>query len=155
MTDNTSAVHEIGPEEEFFGKQGVAAGISIAASGMLVVLAVVSILQGISALLDDDFYFTRIDYVYKWDTTAWGWIHVVLGLLALICALGLMFGTTWGRYSALGIASLVVLANFMSLPYYPAWSFVVISLGVVVIWAVTTWQPKRTTGRSPHHEPLD
>ncbi|MEV6659585.1 acetyltransferase [Nocardia fluminea] len=115
----------------------------------------VSILQGISALLDDDFYFTRIDYVYKLDTTAWGWIHVVLGLVALICALGLMFDTTWGRYSALGIASLVVLANFMSLPYYPAWSVVVISLGVVVIWAVTTWQPKRTTGRYPHHEPLD
>jgi len=142
MTDHMSAVNNVRPEEEPFQQQSVAAGISITAGCVLLVLGVVSILQGISALVDDEFYVAGIDYIYKFDATTWGWVHLVLGALALICALGLMFGTAWGRYSALGVASLVVLANFLSLPYYPAWSIVIIALSVVVIWAVTTWQPE-------------
>ncbi|WP_232839401.1 MULTISPECIES: DUF7144 family membrane protein [Nocardia] len=143
MTDHMSAVNNAAPEEEPFQQQSVAAGISIAAGCTLVVLAVVSILQGISALVDDEFYVAGIDYVYEFDATTWGWVHLVLGVLALLCAFGVVFGTTWGRYSTLGIASLVILANFLSLPYYPAWSIVIIASSVVVIWAVTTWQPER------------
>ncbi|MET7769392.1 acetyltransferase [Nocardia sp. NPDC005366] len=143
MTGNTSAVNNVVPDEEPFQQQSIAGGISISAACMLLILAVVSVLQGISALVDDELYVAGIDYVYKFDTTTWGWIHLVLGVLAAICALGLLFGTAWGRYTALGIASLVILANFLALPYYPAWSIVIIALSVVVIWAVTTWQPER------------
>ncbi|WP_405182386.1 acetyltransferase [Nocardia sp. NBC_01377] len=143
MTDHTSGVDDAVPEAEPFQQQSVAAGISITAAFMLLILGAVSILEGISALVDDEFYVAGIDYVYRFDTTTWGWIHLVLGVVALICALGLMFGRTWGRYASLGIAALVILANFLSLPYYPAWSMVIIALSVVVIWAVTTWQPER------------
>ncbi|WP_189026994.1 DUF7144 family membrane protein [Nocardia rhizosphaerihabitans] len=143
MTDNTSAVHNVTPEAEPFQRQAVAEGISIAAAFMLVTLAAVSILQGISAIVDDELYVAGIEYVYKFDTTTWGWIHVVLGALALIGGVGLAIGSTWGRYSALGIAALVIVANFMSLPYYPAWSIVIIALSVVIIWAVCTWRPER------------
>ncbi|TQM33202.1 DUF7144 family membrane protein [Nocardia bhagyanarayanae] len=144
MTGNTSAGNKVPPPEEPFQRQSVAMGISITAASMLLILAVTSILEGISALADDELYVTGTDYVYKLDTTTWGWIHVVLGILALICALGVLFGTAWGRYSALGIAALVILANFLSLPHYPAWSIVVIALSVVVIWALTTWEPELT-----------
>ncbi|WP_280457468.1 DUF7144 family membrane protein [Nocardia carnea] len=143
MTGHTPAAKNVLPEEESFQRQSIAGGISISAACMLLILAVASILQGISALVDDEFYVIGIDYVYKFDTTTWGWIHLVLGILASICALGLLFGTAWGRYAALGIASLIILANFLALPYYPAWSMVIIALSVVVIWAVTTWRPER------------
>jgi hypothetical protein len=39
------------------------------------------------------------------------------------------------------IAALSIIANFLWLPYYPAWSILIIVLNVVVIWAVTTWNP--------------
>ncbi|MFJ2839502.1 MULTISPECIES: acetyltransferase [Nocardia] len=109
---------------------------------MLLILAAVSILQGISALLEDEIYVAGIDYVYEFDTTTWGWVHVVLGALALIVGVGLVLGATWGRYSALGVAGLVIVANFLSLPYYPAWSFIIIALSVVIIWAIATWKPQ-------------
>ncbi|WP_342746975.1 DUF7144 family membrane protein [Nocardia amikacinitolerans] len=142
MTGDTSAANKVPPEEEPFQRQSVAMGISLIAASMLLILAVTSILEGISALVDDELYVAGVDYVYKFDTTTWGWIHLVLGVLALICALGVIFGTAWGRYSALGIAALVILANFLSLPHYPWWSIVVIALSVAVIWALTTWQPE-------------
>ncbi|MGW6725619.1 DUF7144 family membrane protein [Nocardia sp. NPDC055029] len=143
MTAHTSSTPDVTPGAEPVERQAVAEGISIAAAFMLVILAAVSILQGISAIVDDKFYVAGIEYVYEFDTTTWGWIHVVLGAVALICGLGLAIGSTWGRYGALGIAALVIIANFMSLPYYPAWSIVIIALSVVVIWAVCTWRPER------------
>ncbi|MFD6399055.1 acetyltransferase [Nocardia sp. NPDC060249] len=142
MTGNPSPVPNV-PEAEPFQREAVAEGISIAAAFMLIILAAVSILQGISAIADDKVYVAGIEYVYEFDTTTWGWIHVVLGALALICGVGLAIGSAWGRYGAMGIAALVIVANFMSLPYYPAWSIVIIALSVVIIWAVSTWRPER------------
>jgi hypothetical protein len=143
MTGNPSTVHNVTPEAEPFQRQAVAQGISISAAFMLIILAAVSILQGISAILDDELYVAGIEYIYKFDTTTWGWVHVVLGALALLCGVGLAIGSTWARYAAMAIAALVIVANFMSLPYYPAWSIVIIALSVVIIWAVSTWRPER------------
>ncbi|MET9211044.1 MULTISPECIES: DUF7144 family membrane protein [unclassified Nocardia] len=142
MTSNTSSAHRAPPEEEPFQTQAIAEGISITAACMLLILAAVSILQGIAALLDDEIYVAGVEYVYKFDTTTWGWIHVVLGVLALIVGVGLVLGATWGRYSALAVAALVIVANFLSLPYYPAWSFIIIGLSLVIVWAISTWRPQ-------------
>lgn len=143
MTGDTSAVGRPTPEPEPLQKQGIAEGVSIAAACMLIILSAVSILQGISAVAHDDLYVVGVEYVYEFDTTAWGWIHIVLGIIALLCGIGLVTGATWARYASVVIAGLVIIANFLSLPYYPAWSIVVIALSVVVIWGVTTWHPDR------------
>ena len=132
---------ENSPPPEPFQRQSAAAGIAIVAAVMLLLASAAAILQGTVALGDDELYVTGIDYVYAFDTTTWGWIHVILGALGVVCALGLMFGTTWGRYAAIGVAALVIVANFLALPHYPAWSMLVIVLSVAVIWAATTWWP--------------
>lgn len=143
MTSNMPAEHRAPPVEEPLQRQAIAEGISVTAACMLLILAAVSVLQGISALRSDEIYVAGVEYVYKFDTTTWGWVHVVLGVLALVVGVGLIMGTTWGRYSALGVAALVIVANFLSLPYYPGWSLVIIALSVVVIWALMAWQPER------------
>lgn len=123
-------------------KQGIAAGTSIAAAVLLLVIGVLSILEGISALAKDDLLIVGVnDYVYKLNTTGWGWIHIVLGIIVVISAIGLMMGSTWGRAAAIAFASLSIIANFLWLPYYPIWSIIIIALDVLVIWAVATWKP--------------
>ncbi|MEV5647973.1 hypothetical protein AB0L57_06950 [Nocardia sp. NPDC052254] len=124
-------------------RQGIAAGTSIGAAILLITVGVLSILEGISAVANDKLFVAGVEYVYQFDTTTWGWIHIVLGILLVIAALGLMTGTGWGRVTAITLAALSILANFLWLPYYPAWSILVIALNVVVIWAVATWQPGR------------
>ncbi|MBF6180314.1 DUF7144 family membrane protein [Nocardia otitidiscaviarum] len=123
-------------------KQGFAAGTSIAAAVLLLVVGVLSILEGISAAASDDLVIVDVnDYVYKLNTTGWGWIHIILGAIVVIAAIGLMAGTTWGRAAAMILAALSIIANFLWLPYYPIWSIVIIALDVVIIWAVATWKP--------------
>ncbi|MBF6416139.1 DUF7144 family membrane protein [Nocardia cyriacigeorgica] len=124
-------------------KQGFAAGTSIGASILLLTVGVLSILQGISAVAEDQLFVAGIEYVYEFDTTTWGWIHIVLGIVLVASAIGLMMGTTWGRIAAVTIAALSIVANFLWLPYYPLWSILIIALNIVVIWAVTTWNPEQ------------
>ncbi|MFE9787819.1 acetyltransferase [Nocardia salmonicida] len=145
MTERNPSVNRPIPEEEPFERQAAAAGISILAAIMLFITAAASILEGIAAIAEDEFYVAGISYVYEFDATTWGWVHVVLGVIAIICSIGLMTGAAWARYTAVAIAALVMIANFLSLPYYPAWSILIIAMSVVVIWAVTAWQPV------PHH----
>lgn len=120
-------------------RQGVAVGTTMAAAALLLVAGTVSLFQGIAAVAADDIFVVGIDYTYAFDITAWGWIHVVVGALAIIAALGLFTGATWARVTAIVLASLSIIANFLWMPHYPLWAALVIVLDVVVIWAVATW----------------
>ncbi|MBB5911216.1 hypothetical protein BJY24_000083 [Nocardia transvalensis] len=123
-------------------RQGLAAGTSIVAGILLLTGGLLSLFQGISAVADDDLFVAGADYVYRFDVTAWGWIHIVLGVLLALSAGGLIAGTAWGRIVAIIVAALSIMGNFLWLPYYPGWSMLVIALDVVIIWAVATWRPQ-------------
>ncbi|WP_280222654.1 DUF7144 family membrane protein [Nocardia neocaledoniensis] len=124
-------------------REGIAAGTSIGAGILLAVVGVLQILQGIAAVANDDLIVVGPEYTYQFDLTAWGWWHIIFGAIAVIVAIGLLAGQTWGRVLAMVIAALSIVANFLWLPYYPWWSILVIILDIVVIWAVATWHPGR------------
>jgi uncharacterized membrane protein len=88
------------------------------------------------AIAEDDIFVTTPNYVFEFDLTSWGWIHLVLGALAVIVSIGLLRRATWARVTGVGIAGLVIIGNFLSLPYYPVWSIVMIALSAFIIWAL-------------------
>lgn len=122
-------------------RRDLAAGVSLGAGALLLMIAAASILQGVSAVADRAPYIVGADYVYDLTTTGWGWIHIALGLLLAGAALGLLRGRAWAREATVTLASLSMLANFLWLPYETAWAVLIIALNVVVIWAVTSWKP--------------
>ncbi|MEV0340802.1 hypothetical protein AB0H49_17420 [Nocardia sp. NPDC050713] len=128
------------PETRHPVRQGIAAGTSIGAAILLLTVGVLQILEGISAVVDDELFVVGPEYVYQFDISTWGWIHIVIGAILVVCAIGLMTGSTWGRIAAIVIAAIAIIANFASLPYYPYWSILIIALSIVVIWAVSTWR---------------
>ncbi|TLG15716.1 hypothetical protein FEK35_06135 [Nocardia cyriacigeorgica] len=121
-------------------RQGVAAVTTIAVAVLLLILGVLSIVEGVSAVANDELFVEGREYVYQFDVTTWGWIHIVLGVLIAITALALMTGAVWARIIAVFLAGLSIVANFLWIPYYPWWSLLVIALNIVVIWAVSTWR---------------
>ena len=131
------------PEKEinYSTKEGFAFGISIVAAALLFVAGLVAVFQGISALANDDLFVIGTEYVYKFDLTTWGWIHLIIGILAILVAGGLAVGADWARISAIIFASISIIAQFLWLPYYPLWAILIIALDLVVIWAVATWKP--------------
>ncbi|QTJ67892.1 hypothetical protein HYG77_21410 [Rhodococcus sp. ZPP] len=115
----------------------------MAAAVIMVTVGIIQFFQGIAAVAEDEVFVSGINYVYKFDLTTWGWIHIILGVIVAIVGLALFTGAGWARVSAIIVAAVSILANFLWLPYYPGWSLLIIALDVVIIWAVSTWNPER------------
>lgn len=124
-------------------KQGFAAGASIGAAIIMVTVGIIQFLQGIAAVAENEVFVVGVAYVYEFDLTTWGWIHIVLGAIVAVVGFALFTGAGWARISAIVVAAISLVANFLWIPYYPWWSILIIALDVVVIWAVSTWKPDR------------
>jgi hypothetical protein len=107
------------------------------AACMLAVIGFCQILQGIAAVADDKIYVQGIDYVFEFDVTTWGWIHIVVGAIALAVAAGILANQTWGRIGGIVIAVISAVTNFVFLPYYPFWSITLVAFNVFVIWSLS------------------
>ncbi|MGN5381373.1 hypothetical protein BIV25_43810 [Streptomyces sp. MUSC 14] len=113
-----------------------ATGLTAFGAIMLVLAGVLGIFRGIMAIAHDDVFLVTRDYVFRFDLTGWGWIHLILGVVALLVSFGLFRGALWARVCGVAIASLIIIANFLSLPYYPVWSIVLIAFSGLIIWAL-------------------
>nr|WP_229695736.1 hypothetical protein [Streptomyces lacrimifluminis] len=96
------------------------------------------LLQGIAAIAHDDVFVTTRNYVYEFDLTAWGWVHLVMGVFITLAGAALFQGATWARVVGVVLTGLAMLANFLWIPYAPFWAIVLIALNAFVIWALCT-----------------
>ncbi|MEU2599911.1 hypothetical protein ABZ678_10085 [Streptomyces hirsutus] len=119
-------------------KREWAGGLTLFGGVMLMLAGILNIVRGISGIAQDDVFVTTQKYVFKFDLTSWGWIHLILGAVAVLISVGLFQASTWARVAGVAIGGLIMIANFMSLPYAPVWSVVMIALSGVMIWALCT-----------------
>ena len=98
------------------GRRVWAEGGGAFAGIMLATLGVFQIFEAIAALANDDIYVKSVNYVFQFDLTTWGWIHLILGIVAVATGLGLMAGQTWSQILGLVIAFLTALSAFSFLP---------------------------------------
>ncbi|MBB5934371.1 DUF7144 family membrane protein [Streptomyces zagrosensis] len=105
---------------------------------LMLVNGIFGIFQGIAGIAKDDVYERVGDYVFEFSLTAWGWIHLILGILVVCTGWGILKGSDWAKAGGVALASLAVVANFIWLPYQPIWALVSIAIGVFVIWALCT-----------------
>jgi hypothetical protein len=117
-----------------------ATGFAMFAGVLMIVAGLWGVLAGIGAILNDEVFVTTPEYVYSFDITTWGWIHLVVGVLVAIAGVGVVQGATWAVVVGIALASLSLLINFAFIPYYPIWSILIIALDVAVIWALATYR---------------
>jgi hypothetical protein len=113
-----------------------AVGFILFAAIMMLMVGVFQALQGLVAIFENEFYVATRNYLFQFDATTWGWIHLVLGIVVAFAGWGLLSGRTWARAVAITLALLSAIANFLFIPYYPFWALLIITLNVFVIWAV-------------------
>jgi hypothetical protein len=116
---------------------GAAVGFILFAAIMMIMVGVFQALQGIIAIFENEFYVATRNYLFQFDATTWGWIHLVIGLIVAFAGWGLLSGRTWARVVGITVVLLSALANFLFIPYYPFWALLLITLDIFVIWAIT------------------
>ncbi|RSM69631.1 hypothetical protein DMB66_11430 [Actinoplanes sp. ATCC 53533] len=95
------------------------------------------LIQGIVALFKDDYYLVSPQgLVIEVNYTAWGWTHLLIGLVAIATGIGVMVGKMWARVLGIVIAVVSALVNIAFLSAYPIWSTIIIAMDVLVIYAL-------------------
>jgi len=115
---------------------GWAVGMTVFAGVMMIMVGAWQALSGLIAIFENEFYVQTRNYLFQFDATTWGWIHLVLGLIVAFAGFGLLSGQTWARVVGITLAALSATANFLFIPYYPFWSILIIAVDIFVIWAL-------------------
>jgi hypothetical protein len=135
-----------GTAPETTEKDAWALGIAVFAGILMMAIGIFQVVAGFAALLNDDFYRITPHYVFKFDTTTWGWVHLVGGIVVGFAGYAIFAGKTWARGVGIAIAGLSAVANFLVIPRYPVWSLLMIAMDVAVIWALAMYlRPYRNT----------
>ncbi|EPD62442.1 DUF7144 family membrane protein [Streptomyces sp. HGB0020] len=123
------------------GVRAAASGLTMFAAVMLVMCGMLDIFRGIMAIADDEVFINTPHYVFRFDLTSWGWIHLGLGVVAMAVGIGLVMVQKWARIMGVGVAALLIIGNFLDIPYAPLWSVTLIALYGFIIWALCVVQP--------------
>ena len=115
---------------------GWGVGWSVFAAVMMIMAGIWQGLAGLIAIFENEFYVATRDYLFQFDVTTWGWIHLGVGVVVGLAGLGLLAGQTWARVVGIILAVLSAIASFLFIPYYPFWSMLIIAVDVFVIWAL-------------------
>ena len=114
-----------------------AIGWTMFAAFVMIMIGFFQAIEGLAAVIKDEYFVVGPEYLYKVDVTTWGWIHLILGLLIFFAGFGLFTGAVWARTFGVILAAGSAIANFAWLPYQPVWSILIITLNIAVIWALT------------------
>jgi hypothetical protein len=124
-----------GPVEQ--DVSGWAVGGIAFAGTVMVMIGTFQVLEGLVALFNDEFFVVTRNYTFDLDVTAWGWIHLIIGIVVLATGFGLFARSTWAGVTGIMICALSAISNFFFIPYYPIWALLLIGLNIWVIWALT------------------
>ena len=119
-----------------------ATGFAMFAGVLMIISGLWGVLVGISAIFNDKVFVTTSQYLYEFDITGWGWVHLIVGLLVGGAGIGVIQGATWGRLVGVLVAGLSLFVNFPFIPHYPVWSILIIALDVLIIWALVTYRDR-------------
>src|SRR3982750_2650687 len=112
-------------------------GVVVFGGGLVLVAGAFQAMGGLVALFNaSNFVVTRQGLVVQVDYQAWGWVHLILGLVAVVAGFGVLGGRFWGRVTGITLAVLSILVNFTFMAANPVWALIVIAADVLVIYAL-------------------
>jgi hypothetical protein len=104
---------------------------------MLIMLGAFQVIEGLVALFEKGYYLVASSgLVLHVDYNVWGWVHLILGILAVATGFGLLAGNTAARVVGIVLAVLSAILNLIFIAAYPVWSTIVIAVDIIVIYAI-------------------
>ena len=104
---------------------------------MLALVGFFDVLQGLTALFNDEYFAVRKGDLLVFDFTTWGWFTLIWGLLLIAAGLGLLAGRGWARWFGMIVVFINAVAQIAFLNAFPIWSTIIIALDVFVLFALT------------------
>jgi hypothetical protein len=124
-------------------------GLAVFAGLAMIVGGAFQALEGLAAVVNDKWLVVLPQYIYAFDLTVWGVIHLLVGLALLVIGIFLLRGQTWARVAGMIVAAISAIMNFVFLPFSPLWAILIIAVDMLIIWALAAYL------RQPEPAPQD
>jgi hypothetical protein len=105
---------------------------------MMVLIGTMTAINGLRAMIADEQYLVTNEAVVAFDLSAWGFIHLVEGIIVVLAAFALIRGAVWARFVAAILAGVTAISYIGFIDAAPFWSIAVIGICVIVIYSVCT-----------------
>jgi hypothetical protein len=113
------------------------AGWAFFAGVLMLTVGIFQIIEALTALFNQDYLLvTSSGLALHVNIAAWGWVHLILGLVLVAAGLGVMAGMKWARITGVVVAALSAVVNLLDIAAYPLWSIIIIAFDVLVIYAL-------------------
>jgi hypothetical protein len=105
---------------------------------LMLIIASLDFFEGLIAIIRSEYYVLTPNQIVVFDTTTWGWIMLIWGIVVGCAGFGLVMGATWARWFTIVIGSLnfIVQLGFLGSAQYPLWALTVLALNAIVLYAV-------------------
>jgi hypothetical protein len=105
---------------------------------LLLIIASLDFFQGLIAIIRSEYYVLAPNQILVFDTTTWGWIMLIWGIVVGSAGFGLVMGATWARWFTIVVGSLnfIVQLGFIGDAQYPLWALTALALNAMVLYAV-------------------
>ena len=109
---------------------------------LMVILGGLSFLEGLIALLRDNYYVATSSGFLVFDVTGWGWIMLFWGIILACVGLGLLAGAGWARWTSILFVSVNIFGQlgFLGNTNDTLWLLITLTLNIIVLYAlVVRW----------------
>ncbi len=103
---------------------------------MMIVSGIFAGIEGLTALLKNNYYVVAKESLVVFNYTTWGWVHLLLGMVILAAGFAVINGSVWGRVIGVFLAVLSLVANMAFVNAYPVWAIIAMIVDVLVIYAL-------------------
>jgi hypothetical protein len=113
-------------------------GLSLLAGLFLILTGGFHILLSLGALTgDNQNVMVHTRYSFDMNVHAWGWVHLVTGIIAVIIGVGILTNKRWAYLLGVIVAALSAIMTFAFAPWSPFWAVLIIAFDILVIWALS------------------
>jgi hypothetical protein len=124
-------------------------GIAVFAGVIMVVGGAFQALEGLAGIVHDQWLVVLPNYIYAFDLTVWGVLHLLVGLGLVVIGVSLLRGQTWARMAGIIAAVISAIMNFVWIPIAPWWALMVIAVDVLIIWALASYLRQPDPQKTP------
>jgi hypothetical protein len=114
------------------------AGLVVFAAVLMMMNGLFTAIAGLAAIVNDDYYKVASAKLLVFQSyTAWGWVHLLFGVLIFLAGIGLLSGNPMARVVGVILAGLNAIVALAFSQSAPVWAAIVVAIDVLVIYALT------------------
>jgi hypothetical protein len=103
---------------------------------LFILVGGVNALQGLIALLKDDYFAITKGGLLFADFAAWGTFFLILGIIEILVGFAILNYRTWARVLGVIIIMFNTITQFAFIAAFPIWTLASITLNIIVIFAL-------------------